>query len=109
MFSIYANRLLCIQLINWGLRFKYAPKNSAVTFPFAGCCQNQAIFGTVHQSEISRKALLRRSFTFRQQTDLFSLAGRAAVTSVTIQYMSGKTVTLSGEGLKKRLSYQSGD
>ncbi|MBQ7635155.1 MAG: hypothetical protein IJS89_06255 [Bacteroidaceae bacterium] len=67
-----------------------------VTFPLAGCSQNQKIFGTVHRPEMSRKALLRRSFTFRLQAGLFSLSGKAAVTGVTqeeikLQLLAGKS------------------
>lgn len=67
-----------------------------VTFPLSGCAQNQKIFGAVHRPEASRKALLKRSFTFRLQTGLFSLSGKAAVTSVTqeevkLQLLAGKS------------------
>ncbi len=45
---------------------------------------------------MSRKALLKRNFTFRLQAGLFSIAGRAAVTSVTqeeikLQLLAGKS------------------
>ena len=67
-----------------------------VTFPLAGCPQNQKIFGAVHRAESSKKTLLSKNFTFRLQADLFSLAGKATVTSVTqeevkLQLLSGKS------------------
>ncbi|MBP3228214.1 MAG: hypothetical protein J6M53_05445 [Bacteroidaceae bacterium] len=67
-----------------------------VTFPLAGCKQNQQIFGTVHRPEMSRKALLKKSFSFSLNAGAFSLAGRAAVTSVSqdeikLQLLAGKS------------------
>lgn len=51
----------------------------------------------------------RASYSFEDMSFYARTAEYIHVTSVTIQYMNGKTVTLSGEGLKKHLSYQSGD
>lgn len=67
-----------------------------VTFPLAGCKENQRIFGAVHRHEASRKALLKRSFTFALTAGTFTLSGRAAVTSVSqeeikLQLLAGKS------------------
>lgn len=67
-----------------------------VTFPLLGCARNQKIFGTVHRPEMSRKALLRRAFTFALTAGTFALSGRAAVTSVSqeeikLQLLAGKS------------------
>lgn len=67
-----------------------------VTFPLAGCKENQRIFGAVHRHEASRKALLHRSFTFALTAGTFVLSGRAAVTSVSqeeikLQLLAGKS------------------
>ena len=72
-----------------------------VTFPLSGCAQNQKIFGAVHRSEASRKALLKRSFTFRLQTGLFSLSGKAAVTSVTQEEVKLQCISLIYKGKGK--------
>jgi len=67
-----------------------------VSFPLAGCKENRRIFGAVHRPEASRKALLKRSFTFALTAGTFALSGRAAVTSVSqeeikLQLLAGKS------------------
>lgn len=82
-----------------------------VTFPLAGCAQNQRIFGAVHRPEMSRKALLKKSYTFALSAGTLSLAGRAAVTAVTqeeikLQLLAGKSAfnfdSIEGESGEER-------
>lgn len=51
----------------------------------------------------------RASYSFEDMSFYARTAEYIHVTTVTIQYMNGKTVTLSGDRLKKHLSYQTGD
>jgi len=104
MFQLFINGMNAI--VKTGTQIKFTRENPFfseagdytldVVLPLAGCPQNQRIFGAVHRPEVSKKALLRRDFSFVLWADGLSLTGRAAVTSVSqeeakIQLLAGKS------------------